>query len=207
MDCRTTATATFLRERYCCYFKSNQLLRYRTISACPFIAVAAVAASADWVRHAVTITVEVPIEIAFDLYSNLEKMPMWSPWLQSARVDPKQPELATWKLAARGLSVSWRSKNTKVDRPHIISWESIDGLPNRGSVKFEEKGEELTEVELTVEYRVPSFLRILLSNSFVSSFVDRTLLDDLKRFRLVALREYSEQRRIGNISSNRPNKS
>lgn len=149
----------------------------------------------DWVGHTVKLDVQVPAYFAFDMYSNLEKMPKWSPWLRSVQVDPKQPEIATWKLSARGLSVSWRSRNTRVQRPTIIAWESISGLPNRGSVRFQEKGDNCTQMELTVEYKVPGFLKVLLSNSFVGQFVERTLLEDLKRFRLIALQEYAAQKR------------
>ncbi|EME26526.1 cyclase/dehydrase [Galdieria sulphuraria] len=149
----------------------------------------------EWLGHTVKLDVQVPSWLAFDLYSDLEKMPSWSPWLRSVQVDPKQPEIATWNLSARGLSVSWRSRNTRVERPHIIAWESLEGLPNRGSVQFQEKGDNCTQVELTVEYKVPRFLKVLLSNSFVGKFVERTLLEDLKRFRLCALREYATEKR------------
>ncbi|GJQ15910.1 hypothetical protein GpartN1_g7701.t1 [Galdieria partita] len=165
--------------------------RYR--ASVPFLLVAT--SSGEWLGHTVQLNVQVPQYLAFDIYSDLEKMPSWSPWLRSVQVDPKQPEIATWNLSARGLSVSWRSRNTRVQRPHIIAWESLEGLPNRGSVQFQKKGDECTQVELTVEYKVPRFLKVILSNSFVGKFVERTLLEDLKRFRLYALQEYAAQKR------------
>jgi uncharacterized membrane protein len=145
----------------------------------------------EWIKHSVKLDVQVPRELAFDTYSNLEKMPNWSPWLKSVQVDPKQPEFATWYLAARGLTVSWRSRNTRVERPIIVAWESIQGLPNRGSVQFFENNQHSTQVQLTVEYRVPRFLKVILSSAFVGKFVENTLLEDLKRFRQYVVREYN----------------
>uniref|UniRef100_A0A7S1EQM7 Coenzyme Q-binding protein COQ10 START domain-containing protein n=1 Tax=Timspurckia oligopyrenoides TaxID=708627 RepID=A0A7S1EQM7_9RHOD len=147
-----------------------------------------------WIENVAEVQIQAPAEEVFLTYSDLEAMPKWSPWLRSVEVDPSDETISKWSLAARGISVSWKARNTEVRSPDIIAWESIDGLPNRGKVLFSPIKENHTKVQLSVAFQVPSFLASIMENDFVSTFVQKTLLSDLERFRTILLREYRRKR-------------
>lgn len=93
---------------------------------------------------------------------------------------------------------------TAVQRPRLISWESETGLHNRGSVSFVENPNKdenktdrpTTDVTLAVSFDVPAPVRLLFSLGFVTEFVERTMMEDLKRFRSVVLRDIRERQRL-----------
>ncbi|NEP31103.1 SRPBCC family protein, partial [Moorena sp. SIO3B2] len=90
----------------------------------------------DWLEHSVQVEVEVPIELAWELWSDLEQMPRWMKWIDSVEVLKEDPDLSRWKLASTGFEFSWLSRILKLVPHQIIQWESVDGLPNRGAVRF-----------------------------------------------------------------------
>ncbi|KAA8498036.1 hypothetical protein FVE85_5621 [Porphyridium purpureum] len=148
-----------------------------------------------WLETHARLKVEAPREFVFSRYSNLEAMPQWSPWLEKVVVDEQDPTLSTWKLAARGISVSWRARNVRVEEPEIIQWESVTGLSNRGKVTFADADDGAsTNMTLTVSFNVPGFIAALMKSDFVGNYVERTLLADLERFRVIALRELRKER-------------
>jgi uncharacterized membrane protein len=67
--------------------------------------------------------------------------------------------------------------------PHqIIQWEAIDGLPNRGAIRFYDRKEGESTVKLTVSYSVPAVIK-WMDGLFLGRLVEATLQDDLNRFR------------------------
>ena len=141
---------------------------------------------ANWLEHSVQVEVEVPIELSWSLWSDLEQMPRWMKWIDSVHVLEDNPELSRWKLATGGLEFSWLSRNLKVVPQQIIQWESVDGLPNRGAVRFYDRhGSSI--VKLTVAYAIPGFLGQLMDNLFLGRVVESTIQADLERFREYAV--------------------
>jgi uncharacterized membrane protein len=141
---------------------------------------------ADWLEHSVQVEVDVPIELTWSLWSDLEQMPRWMKWIDSVHVLEDNPELSRWKLATGGLEFSWLSRILKLVPNQIIQWESVDGLPNRGAVRFYDRhGSSI--VKLTVAYAIPGFLGKLMDNLFLGRVVESTIQADLERFREYAL--------------------
>ncbi|MBD0267158.1 SRPBCC family protein [Pseudanabaena sp. FACHB-2040] len=139
----------------------------------------------DWLDHSVLVDVDVPVEMAWGLWSDLEQMPRWMKWIDSVTVLPENPELSRWKLATRGLEFTWLSRITNLVPEQIIQWESVDGLPNRGAIRFyDRKGS--TTVKLTVSYDVPAIVK-WMDNLFLGRVVEGELQADLNRFRTYAL--------------------
>mmetsp|Transcript_9534 Transcript_9534/g.20100 ORF Transcript_9534/g.20100 Transcript_9534/m.20100 type:complete len:215 (-) Transcript_9534:117-761(-) len=166
--------------------------------------VARVKMAGVWFENAVETEIQAPREFVFDLYSDLEKMPAWSPWLDSVVVDELDETVSTWKLAARGVNFSWRARNTEVRSPDIIAWISEDGLANRGRVTFRDSGPkgDHTKLRLAVAFQMPSAVAGLVQgNDYVRSFVQRTLMADVTRFRSIALREHRRVRMLANQDS------
>lgn len=143
----------------------------------------------EWLDHSVIVDVDVPVETSWDLWCNLEQMPKWMKWIDSVRIPPDNPELSEWKLASRGLEFTWRSKITNLVEHQIIQWEAIDGLPNKGAIRFYDRKEGQSSVKLTVSYAIPSIIK-WMDGLFLGRLVEGTLQSDLNRFRDYAQAHY-----------------
>ena len=141
----------------------------------------------DWLEHTVQVEVDAPIEFVWSLWSDLHQMPRWMKWIDSVTILPDNPELSRWKLATGGLEFSWQSRILKQIPNQIIQWESVDGLPNRGAIRFYDRAPS-SIVKMTVSYAVPGFLGQLLDNSFLRRAVESSLQADLERFKDYALK-------------------
>jgi uncharacterized membrane protein len=141
---------------------------------------------ADWLEHTVQTEVEVPIDLVWNLWSDISQMPRWMKWIDSVTVLEDNPDLSRWKLATGGLEFSWLSRILKQVPNQIIQWESVDGLPNRGAIRFYDRGDS-SIVKMTVSYAIPGFLGRLMDNLFLGRVVESTLYADLERFRNYAL--------------------
>jgi uncharacterized membrane protein len=142
---------------------------------------------AYWLEHTVQIEVEVPIEVVWTLWSDLELMPKWMKWIDSVKVDANDPEISRWKLASHPFEFSWQSRITKLVTHQIIQWESVDGLPNRGGIRFYDRGDH-SVVKLTVAYAIPDILGRVMDNGLLSRIVESTLYADMERFRDYAVK-------------------
>ncbi|MFW6357746.1 MAG: SRPBCC family protein [Chroococcales cyanobacterium] len=137
---------------------------------------------ANWLEHSVQVEVDAPIDLVWGLWSDLEQMPRWMKWIESVDILEENPELSRWKLATGNLEFSWLSRILKVVPNQIIQWESVDGLPNRGAVRFYDRhGSSI--VRLTVAYSIPGFLGKLMDNLFLGQVVESTIQADLERFK------------------------
>lgn len=140
----------------------------------------------DWLEHSVQVEVEVPMELAWNLWSDLEQMPRWMKWIESVKVLEDNPDLSRWKLATGGLEFSWLSRIAKMVPHQIIQWESVDGLPNRGAIRFYDRGSS-SIVRLTVSYAIPGIIGQIMDNLFLGRVVESTIQADLERFKQYAL--------------------
>ncbi len=153
----------------------------------------------EWLEHSVQIEIAAPIEHVWNLWQNIELMPNWMKWIESVKVLEDRPELARWKLGTKNLEFTWLSRILQQIPHQIIQWESVDGLPNRGAIRFYDR-KESSIVKLTIAYSVPGILAMLMDNGFVRSTVESTLQADMERFKDYALRELATQQ----VPENRP---
>ncbi len=142
---------------------------------------------ADWLEHTVQIEVAAPMDLVWDLWSDLEKMPLWMKWIDSVKVLEDNPELSRWKLATGGLEFSWKSRIRQQIKHQIIQWESVDGLPNRGAIRFYDRhGSSI--VKLSVAYAIPGVLGKIMDRLFLGKAVENNLQNSLQAFR-----DYAQQ--------------
>lgn len=140
----------------------------------------------DWLEHSVQIEVAVPIELVWQLWSDLEQMPRWMKWIESVQILAEDPDLSRWKLASTGFEFTWLARIVRLVPQQIIQWESVDGLPNRGAVRFYDRhGSSI--VKLTIAYGIPGILGKIMDNLFLGRIVESTVQADLERFRQYAL--------------------
>lgn len=135
-----------------------------------------------WLEHSVQVEVDAPIDMVWGLWSDLEQMPKWMKWIESVEILEDDPELSRWKLASGTFEFKWLSRTLKVVPNQIIQWESIDGLPNRGAVRFYDRRES-SIVRLSIAYDIPGILGQVMDNLFLGRIVESTIQADLERFR------------------------
>ena len=141
---------------------------------------------ADWLEHSVQVEVEAPIDFVWSLWSDLEQMPRWMKWIDSVKVPPENPDLSIWKLNTGGLEFTWQSRILKKIPNQIIQWESIDGLPNRGAIRFYDR-KDSSIVKLSIAYAIPGILGKIMDNLFLGRAVESNLQGSLDKFREYAL--------------------
>lgn len=141
----------------------------------------------NWLEHSVQTEVDAPIDLVWGLWSDLEQMPKWMKWIDSVTVPRDNPDISIWKLTTGGLEFNWQSRILKVVPQQIIQWESVDGLPNQGAIRFYDRGAAGSIVKMTVSYAIPGFLGQLLDNLFIGRVVESTIKADLERFREYAM--------------------
>ena len=144
----------------------------------------------DWLEHSVQVEVDAPIDLVWGLWSDLEQMPRWMKWIDSVKIPEYNPDISLWTLSSNGFEFTWKSRITKVITNQIIQWESIDGLPNRGAIRFYDR-KESSIVKLTVAYSIPGILGKIMDNLFLGRIVESTIQADLERFREYALKAKS----------------
>jgi uncharacterized membrane protein len=142
--------------------------------------------SAGWLEHTVQVQIERPIDTVWQLWSDLEQMPKWMKWIKAVEVSDRQPGLSSWKLGTDNFNFTWRSRIVKQVHHQIIQWESIDGLPNRGAIRFYDQA-PVTIVKLSVAYAIPGIIGQVMDRLFLGQLVESTLQADLDRFREYAL--------------------
>ena len=145
----------------------------------------------DWLEHSEQVEVPVSIQTAWDLWSDLELMPQWMNWIDSVEILKDKPELSKWTLSGGGLTFTWLSRILKETPNQIIQWESVDGLPNRGAIRFYDRKQDTSVVKLTVAYKIPGVVGEFMDNLFLGNGVESNLRSDLQRFREYAIQHQS----------------
>jgi uncharacterized membrane protein len=141
---------------------------------------------ADWLEHTVQVEVEAPIELVWSLWYDLEQMPKWMKWIDSVKIPPDDPDISIWKLNTGNLEFTWKSRILKMVPNQIIQWESIDGLPNQGAIRFYDRhGSSI--VKMTVSYAIPGIIGKIMDNLFLGKVVESTLQSNLEKFKQYAL--------------------
>ena len=146
----------------------------------------------DWLEHSVQIEVPAPIDLVWNLWSDLEQMPRWMKWIDAVKIPKDDPDISIWTLKSGIWEFSWKSQVLKVIPNQIIEWESIDGLPNRGAIRFYDRhGSSI--VKLTIAYAIPGVLGKIMDNLFLGKLVESTIQADMDRFRDYALKSQFSQ--------------
>jgi uncharacterized membrane protein len=141
----------------------------------------------DWLEHTVQVEVPLSIEQVWNLWSDLEQMPLWMKWIDSVEILKDNPELSRWQLASGAFKFSWLSRIVNLVPQQIIQWESVDGLPNKGAIRFYDRHGS-SVVKLSVAYAIPGILGKIMDDLFLGKIVESTIQADMERFRDYALK-------------------
>ena len=135
-----------------------------------------------WLDHSVMVDIAAPAELVWQLWSDLEAMPLWMRWIESVKT-LEDPDLTDWTLAAQGFRFSWKARITQRVEAQQLHWQSVGGLPTKGAVRFYPESAERTVVKLSVSYELPRVLAPLMEPSILGNIVTKELQANLDRFR------------------------
>lgn len=145
-----------------------------------------------------TTKVNVPAETAFEMISDYQRWPLWSPWLSRVETFEPDPSGATsrWFLKFKAINVNWGSRVVDLVPGTRLRWESTSGVRNSGSVHVMSL-EHPSSCRLTIalRYEIPALVAKVFSAAFVSNLVSRRLAADLSRFRTYCEQEYDDAQR------------
>ncbi|MCO5556325.1 hypothetical protein L7F22_009872 [Adiantum nelumboides] len=140
-----------------CFLRSQSLFSPSLTKRSPiFVSNGTRWTAGQWLDTKARIEVSVPLSVAWDLWTDRERVNRWMPWIHSI----------------------------KPIRNQKIHWRSVDGLPNRGTVRFYPRSPSAVGVELTISFEVPDVLVPLVSS--VSPLVESIMQQDLERFVVIA---------------------
>ncbi|CAN1159163.1 hypothetical protein LINPERHAP2_LOCUS22542 [Linum perenne] len=138
----------------------------------------------QWQDCTVKKEIDIPVSVAYDCYSDREAIAKWMPFISSVQILEDKPDLSRWSLKYKAfgqdIEFSWLARNMQPTPNQKIHWRSLDGLPNRGAVRFFPKGDTSCIVELTVSYEVPPILVPVASA--LQPFLENLLRSGLERF-------------------------
>ena len=146
-----------------------------------------------WLEHTVQVEINAPIYLVWHLWSDLEQMPRWMKGIDSVKVLEDEPQLSRWKFAGGGFQFTWLSRIHKLVPYQIIHWESVDGAPNRGVVRFYDRHGS-TIVKFTVAYAIPGIFERIMDNLLVGRLVKSALEGNLEQFRDYASQMHSHSK-------------
>ncbi|KAL0903210.1 hypothetical protein M5K25_027570 [Dendrobium thyrsiflorum] len=148
----------------------------------------------EWQDCSSMIEADVPCSVAYECYSNKELIPQWMPFISTVKVLKDKPDVSRWSLKyevfGRDVELSWLARNMQPIPNQKIHWRSLEGLSNRGAVRFYPRGPSSCRIELTVSYEVPEILSPIATA--LKPFVEGLLLRGLNRFAEFA-REYQKK--------------
>ncbi|CAA6662153.1 unnamed protein product [Spirodela intermedia] len=138
----------------------------------------------EWQDCSAEIEIDVPCSVAYDCYSDRELISEWMPFISSVEILKDKPDLSRWTLKyeifGRDVEFAWLARNMQPIRNQKIHWRSLEGLPNRGAVRFYPKGPSSCRIVLTVSYEIPQILAPVASA--VKPFLEGLLLRGLEAF-------------------------
>ena len=150
----------------------------------------------SWLKHTVTSDIKEPVSRVWDIWSDLEAMPLWMSWIESVKTidEPTKtlPDLTEWTLAANGFRFKWKAKINERIEAQKLQWESVGGLPTKGSVRFYSQEKDRTSVKLTVTYELPRVLAPLMEPSILGGMVTNELQGNLDRFKNLVESDYKK---------------
>ncbi|KAK9845010.1 hypothetical protein WJX74_009657 [Apatococcus lobatus] len=147
----------------------------------------------QWIRNSAGTNVDVPVDIAFALWEDRERICDWMPWIKSVKIQQNDTSLSRWTLSqdlfGRTWQFSWLARN--LDPVHLkkIHWKSVEGsgsfgsaleVANRGEILFSQPSPASCSVTLTISYEVPDVLGPFANA--LSPTVEGILRTDMGRF-------------------------
>lgn len=125
-----------------------------------------------------SIEVDVPIGVVYNQWTQFEEFPRFMQGVEEVR--QLSPTRIYWRADIFGKQKEWEAEVFEQIPDQRISWRSIAGAPNTGSVQFDKLGENRTKVSLSLSYEPESAMEKVGDALGILSFRVR---GDLERFK------------------------
>jgi uncharacterized membrane protein len=105
------------------------------------------------------IDVNVPVRVAYDQFTQFEEFPRFMESVQEIKqLDDKRLH---WRATVAGKPIEWDAEITEQIPDNKISWHSISGTPNGGTVSFRSLSRSRTRVILEMFYEPQDPLEVV----------------------------------------------
>ena len=125
-----------------------------------------------------TIEVNVPLQTAYNQWTQFEQFPMFMEGIEDVRqLDDRRLH---WRANIAGKAKEWDAEIVEQVPDRRIAWRSTSGTPNDGVVSFRSIDAGTTEVRLDLDYEPEGAVETV---GDALGFVTRRVEGDLKRFK------------------------
>lgn len=147
-----------------------------------------------------TVEVNCPIGTVYNQWTQFEEFPRFMAGVKEVRqIDDTHVH---WRAEIWGKDKEWDAEITEQEPDKRISWKSVSGAPNAGTVRFEPLGSDRTRVRLVMAYEPEGAVEnIGDAVGIFSSRVENTV-QDFKKFIESRGRETGAWR--GEVDDSRP---
>lgn len=125
------------------------------------------------------IQVDVPVSVAYNQWTQFEEFPRFMEGVTA--VQQLTETRLHWHANIGGKNLEWDAKITEQVPDQRISWKSVEGKENAGSVAFEAIDAGRTKVSLTMTYDPEGLIENV--GDFVGVF-SRRVSGDMERFKV-----------------------
>lgn len=125
-----------------------------------------------------SIIVDVPVRTAYNQWTQFEEFPQFMEGIEEVRQEGDKH--THWRANIAFKAVEWNADITEQTPDKRVSWSSTSGAHNAGTVSFESKGADQTNVTLHLEYEPSGFFETV---GGALGLVDSRVEGDLKRFK------------------------
>ena len=129
-------------------------------------------------RFEETITVDVPVRVAYDQWTQFEDFPKFMEGVE--RVEQVTDKTLRWTASVAGRSKEWMADIVDQTPDTRIAWKSTEGAENAGAVLFRPLGPEQTEVTLRLDAEPEGAIE---TAGDALGFLQRRVHGDLERFK------------------------
>ena len=129
-------------------------------------------------RFEESITVDVPVRVAYDQWTQFEAFPVFMDGVE--RVVQLDDKHLRWTASVAGQEKEWEAEIVDQTPDRRIAWKSVAGAPNAGAVLFRPIGPDQTEVTLRMEAEPEGMVE---SAGDALGFLQRQVHGDLERFK------------------------
>ncbi len=124
------------------------------------------------------IEIDVPVRVAYDQWTQFESFPQFMEGVD--RVVQIDDTTLEWTATIAGKTKHWRAEIVEQRPDELISWRSIEGARNDGTVRFEAASPNQTRIELELDVEPEGLLE---RAGGALGIVERHVRGDLERFR------------------------
>lgn len=124
------------------------------------------------------IDVDVPVAVAYDQWTQFESYPRFMDGVE--RVVQLDPTTLDWTATIAGRTKHWRAEIVEQRPAELVSWRSLDGARNDGTVRFAALDPASCRVTLEMDVQPEGAIE---ATGDALGFVSRRVAGDLERFK------------------------